>query len=258
MTQVSFPSFSLHGKVALVTGATSGIGKAIAFAFLQAGIKHIVAVGTSVEKGQRLLQEVEELGFKNALTFSAKDVSKKSDIDKLFQEISTISPTLDIVVNNAGITKDTLLMRMSEEDWDSVMNINLKSCFYICQAATKIMMKARSGSIINVSSVVGLIGNPGQTNYAASKAGMIGFSKSLAREIASRNVRVNCIAPGFIDTNMTHALGEDKKGQVSGSIPMGRMGTPDEVASAALFLASSMSSYMTGQVMTIDGGLCMA
>ncbi len=245
----------LHDKIALVTGATSGIGKAIAFLFLQQGAKKVFAVGTSQEKGKKLIEEAQALGYADSLVFSQKDVSKKSDIDALFQEIGS---TLDIVVNNAGITKDTLLMRMTEDDWNTVMDVNLKSCFYISQLASKMMMKARQGSIINVSSVVGLIGNPGQTNYAASKAGMIGFSKSLAKEIASRNVRVNCIAPGFIDTNMTHALGDEKKEGVVHSIPMGRMGTPEEVAQAALFLASSMSLYMTGQVITIDGGLSMA
>lgn len=256
MSTIALPSL-LQGMTALVTGASSGIGKAIAIAMLKSGIDKLYAVGTSPEKGKALVEEITALGFENKLSFHALDVSKKKDIDALFEIIMSQSKRLDIVVNNAGITKDTLLLRMSEEDWDSVLNINLKSCFYICQSAAKIMLKARQGSIINVSSVVGLIGNPGQTNYAASKAGMIGFSKSLAQEIASRNVRVNCIAPGFIETNMTKALPEEKRTALSSSIPLGRMGTPDEIANVALFLASHMSSYMTGQVITADGGLTM-
>ncbi|MGR3952409.1 MAG: 3-oxoacyl-[acyl-carrier-protein] reductase [Chlamydia sp.] len=248
----------LDTKTALVTGATSGIGKAIALLFLESGINKLIAVGTNYEKGKRLQEEFTALGYGEKLIFSQKDVSKKSDIDLLFQEMATHSIMPDIVVNNAGVTRDTLLMRMSEDDWNSVLDINLKSCFYICQAASKWMIKSRSGSIINISSVVGLIGNPGQTNYAASKAGMIGFSKSLARELASRNIRVNCIAPGFIDTNMTDTLGSEKKEHLCKTIPMGRMGSSQDIAQAALFLASSMSSYMTGQVITIDGGLCMS
>lgn len=260
MTHTASPTLPglLEGKTALITGATSGIGKAMAFLFAQSGCKHVIAVGTSEEKGQKLLEEAKHEGLHEIIHFHKADVSKKSDIDQLFEAVFKYSPQLDILVNNAGITKDGLLLRMSEADWDNVMNINLKSCFYTCQVASRAMMKARSGSIINVTSVVGLIGNPGQTNYAASKAGMIGFSKSLAREIASRNVRVNCIAPGFVETGMTHALGDDKQKEVTQGIPFGRMGTCEEIAMTALFLASPMSSYMTGQVVTVDGGLSMA
>ena len=260
MTQKPFPTFSpalLEGKTAIVTGATSGIGKAIAFLFAHSGCKQVFAVGTNLDKGQKLIEEATALGIENIIQFIQADVSKKADIDQLFTAVTQYSPHIDILVNNAGITKDGLLMRMSEADWESVMNVNLKSCFYTCQLASRAMMKARSGSIINVASVVGLIGNPGQTNYAASKAGMIGFSKSLAKELASRNVRVNCIAPGYVETHMTDALGEDKKTAVTSHIPLGRMGSSEEIANAALFLASSLSSYVTGQVLTVDGGLSM-
>ena len=246
----------LSGKTALVTGATSGIGKAIALVFLQHGAS-VIGVGTNQDRAQRLLQEAADAGFGGNLRVEICDIASKDEIDKLFTTVFSTFPKLDILVNNAGITRDGLLMRMSTEDWDKVLDTNLRSCFLTCQQACRPMMKARSGRIINITSIVGLAGNPGQTNYAASKAGMIGFSKSLAREVASRNILVNCIAPGFIETSMTEAMGQEKIEHAKQSIPLGRMGTPNDIAQAALFLASDMGSYMTGQVLVVDGGLLM-
>jgi 3-oxoacyl-[acyl-carrier protein] reductase len=246
----------LSGKTAIVTGATSGIGKAIALLFLQHGAT-VVGVGTNIDKGTALCNEINAFGLGGSFLFEQCDVSSPSDIDQLFSHFFSKFPTLDILVNNAGITRDGLLMRMSHEDWEKVIDTNLRSCFLTCQHACRPMMKAKNGRIINISSVVGLAGNPGQTNYAASKAGMIGFSKSLSRELASRNILVNCIAPGFIETGMTDALGQDKIEIATRQIPLGHMGTPHDVAQAALFLASDMSSYITGQVIVVDGGLFM-
>jgi 3-oxoacyl-[acyl-carrier protein] reductase len=243
----------LQSKIALVTGATSGIGKAIALAFLQEGAI-VYGIGTNPKKGEELISSARALGY-DQLTFIPCDVSKKESVDALFQAIYSKHEALDILVNNAGITKDGLFMKMKEEDWTAVLNTNLTSCFYTVQNAIRPMLKARHGRIINISSVVGLIGNPGQTNYAASKAGMIGFSKALAREVASRGILVNCIAPGYIETEMTNTLPEEKKALACQSIPLQRMGTTVEVAKAALFLASDLSSYITGQVLVVDGGL---
>jgi len=247
---------TLQGQVAIVTGATAGIGKAIALAFAKNGAT-VFAIGTNQERGAQVAQEAKELTGRDSILFLQADISDKTQVDQLMQNCLTQYGKIDILVNNAGITRDGLFMKMSEEDWDKVLDVNLKSCFYTCQAVIRPMMKARTGRIINVSSVVGLIGNPGQTNYAASKAGMIGFSKSLAKEIASRNITVNCIAPGFIDTQMTDFLQGDKREALLNSIPMKRMGTPEDVAACALFLASPDCGYMTGQVLTVDGGLVM-
>jgi 3-oxoacyl-[acyl-carrier protein] reductase len=241
----------LEGKTALITGVTSGIGKAIAFEFLKAGAK-VFGVGTNPSKIVTLQDEIVHLGYQDVFQVEPCDVSSKEEVQHFFA--SKIS-SLDILVNNAGITKDGLILRMSEEDWDAVLNVNLRSCFFMCQQASKIMIKQKSGRIINISSVVGLMGNAGQTNYAASKAGMIGLSRSLAKELASRNILVNCIAPGFIETNMTAALSDEKKELATHHILLGRMGTSQEIAHSALFLASSMSSYITGQVLVVDGGL---
>ena len=246
----------LLGKTAIVTGATSGIGKATALLFLQHGAE-VTGVGTNPEKGALLLEEAAKIGAADRCTFLQCDISSPNDIDRLFAEFFSKHTTLDILVNNAGITKDGLLVRMSSDDWQKVIDTNLRSCFLTCQHACRPMMKARSGRIINVTSVVGISGNAGQTNYAASKAGMIGFSKSLAKELASRNILVNCIAPGFIETGMTDALGTQKKELTTEHIPLGRMGSPEDIATTALFLASHMSSYITGQVIVVDGGLFM-
>jgi len=246
----------LAGKKALITGATSGIGKAITLLFLQHGAT-VVGVGTNNDKGMRLVNEISSLSLADSFFFERCDVSSKEEVDALFSRYFAQFPTIDILVNNAGITRDGLLMRMSLDDWEKVLDVNLKSCFLTCQHACRPMIKAKRGRIINISSVVGLTGNPGQTNYAASKAGIIGFSTSLSRELSSRNILVNCIAPGYIETDMTEALGQDKKELATRQIPLGHMGTPLDVAQAALFLASDMSSYITGQVIVVDGGLFM-
>ena len=240
----------LSGKTALVTGATSGIGKAIALLFLKNGAS-VIGVGTNEEKARKLIEEASS----DRLRIELCDISSEKDVEKLFATVFSACPKLDILVNNAGITRDGLLMRMTPEDWDKVLDTNLRSCFLTCRHACRPMMKAKGGRIINISSIVGLAGNPGQTNYAASKAGMIGFSKSLAREVASRNILVNCRAPGYIETGMTEAMGQEKVNLAKGTIPLGRLGTPQDIAQAALFLASDMSSYMTGQVLVVDGGL---
>jgi len=244
----------LFNKTAIVTGATSGIGRAIALLFLEHGA-YVVGVGTNADKGISLLAEASEKGFAERLTFEQCDISAPQAVEELFSKFFARFPSLDILVNNAGITRDALLMRMPYNDWHKVLDVNLSSCFLTCQLACRPMMRARSGRIINISSIVGLTGNPGQTNYAASKAGIIGFSKSLATELAGRNVLVNCIAPGFIDTELTHALGPEKMNAAAKQIPLGHMGTPRDIAEAAVFLASPMSTYMTGQVLVVDGGL---
>jgi len=243
----------LEGKTALVTGASKGIGRKIAEKFAEQGANVAFTYLSSVEKGQALEQELQSFGTK--VKGYRSDASKFDEADQLINAIVADFGALDIVVNNAGITKDGLLMRMSEENWDEVINVNLKSVFNVCKAASKVMMKARKGSIINMSSVVGVQGNGGQANYAASKAGIIGFSKSLAKELGSRNIRTNVIAPGFIRTEMTDVL--DPK-QVEGwveAIPLKRAGETEDVANACVFLASDMSSYVTGQVLSVCGGM---
>ena len=244
----------LEGKRAIITGATSGIGKAIALLYLQHGA-FVVGIGTNPDKGMKICEEIRSLGLHESFVFERCDVSSKEEVDQFFSNYFARFQALDILVNNAGITRDGLLMRMSLDDWKKVIDTNLQACFLTCQHACRPMMKAKSGRIINISSVVGLTGNPGQTNYAASKAGIIGFSKSLSRELSSRNILINCIAPGYIETEMTEALGEEKKELASRQIPLGHMGRPQDVAHAALFLASEMSSYITGQVLVVDGGL---
>lgn len=245
-----------ENQIAVITGATAGIGKAMALAFAEQGAT-VVAVGTNLERGAELELLGKEKTGRDAIFFVAADVSKKADCDAFIEQTLEKHKKIDILINNAGITKDGLFMKMSEEDFDRVMQVNLKSCFYTCQAVVRPMMKARSGRIINVSSVVGLMGNPGQTNYAASKAGMIGFSKSLAKEIATRNITVNCIAPGYTETPMTDYLQGDKRQAVENMIPMSRLGRPEEIAACALFLASPLAGYVTGQTIAVDGGLAM-
>jgi len=243
----------LKGKVALVTGGTAGIGKAIAMKYTEHGAS-VVIFGTNSERAAQVVKEMEAVaGEGQKFLYKLLDVSDKKAVDEAINSLGAV----DILVNNAGITADGLLMKMSESDWDRVIAVNLKSVYNTCQALVRPMLKARKGKIINITSVVGLVGNAGQTNYAASKAGMIGMTKSLAKEVASRGICVNCIAPGFIETSMTGVLTDAQKEVIFKQIPMGRLGTPDEIANAALFLASPMSDYITGQTLTVDGGMVM-
>ncbi|MFW5706902.1 MAG: 3-oxoacyl-[acyl-carrier-protein] reductase [Bacteroidota bacterium] len=243
----------LEGKVALITGGSRGIGKALVLAFAAQGAQVAFSDLRYDEKARELEAEIEALGAKGK--GYASDASSFADSEKLVDDVVADFGRLDILVNNAGITKDTLLMRMTEDQWDDVIRVNLKSAFNLTKAAQKYMLKQRKGSIINMTSVVGLGGNAGQANYAASKAGMIGFTKSVAQELGARNVRCNAIAPGFIETDMTAGLPEEVKKGWAEKIPLKRAGNPDDVANTALFLASDLSSYITGQVLAVCGGM---
>lgn len=244
----------LSQKVALITGGTRGIGKAIADKFLEQGAS-LALFGTNAALGKEVETSLQKEGQK--VIFYQVDVSNGKAIEEAINKVIADFGKIDILINNAGITRDNLLMKMSEEEWDQVIGTNLKSVFNTCKAVIRPMMKARSGKIINITSVVGLMGNAGQTNYSASKAGIIGFTKSLAKEVGSRNININCIAPGFIQTAMTDSLPEDKKKLFLSSIPLQRFGKGEEIANTALFLASSLSDYITGQVITVDGGMVM-
>ncbi len=246
----------LTGQVAVVTGGNAGIGKAIVQKFAEKGAD-VAIFGTNTEKGQQVITEIKAINPDRQVIFYQVDVSQTRAVEEVIKQVLIDFGKIDILVNNAGVTADQLLMKMSEDEWDRVLDINLKSCYNTCKAVTRSMMKARKGRIINVSSVVGLMGNPGQTNYAASKAGMIGFTKALAKELASRHVTVNCIAPGFIQTAMTDKLSDSQKSAVAATIPLGEFGQVEDIAYAACFLASSMANYITGQVLTVDGGLVM-
>jgi 3-oxoacyl-[acyl-carrier protein] reductase len=243
----------LNGTNALITGASRGIGRGIALVLAQNGANVAFTYLSSPEKAQELEKELQGMGVK-AKGYKS-DASEFSAADALITNIIADFGSLEVVVNNAGITRDNLLMRMSEEQFDEVIRTNLKSAFNITKACQRPMLKARKGSIINISSVVGVKGNAGQANYAASKAGMIGFTKSVALELGSRNIRCNAIAPGFIETEMTAALAPDMVQQWRDQIPLKRGGTPEDVAQAVVFLASDMSSYITGQVLNVDGGM---
>ncbi len=243
----------LQSKTALVTGASKGIGRSIALKFAEQGANVAFTYLSSVEQGQALEAELAAKGVK-AKGYRS-DASDFAQADKLINDVIADFGSLDILVNNAGITMDNLLLRMNEEAWDRVINVNLKSCFNTVKAATKQMMKQKSGSIINMTSVVGLKGNAGQANYSASKAGIIGFTKSVALELGSRGVRSNAIAPGFIETEMTGKLDEKTVQGWRDAIPLKRGGSPDDVANACVFLGSDLSSYMTGQVLQVDGGM---
>ena len=243
----------LEGKTALITGASKGIGRAIAHRFAEEGANVAFTYLSSVEKGQALEKELEEKGIK-AKGYRS-DASDFNAAQELIDGVVADFGSLDILVNNAGITKDNLLLRIGESDWDDVINVNLKSCFNTVKAATKTMMKQRGGSIINMTSVVGLKGNAGQANYAASKAGILGFTKSVALELGSRGVRSNAIAPGFIETEMTDKLDEKTVQGWRDAIPLKRGGSPDDVANACVFLGSDMSAYITGQTIQVDGGM---
>ncbi len=243
----------LQNKIALITGASRGIGRAIATTFAEQGASVAFTYLSSVEKGQALEDELKALGV-NAKGYRS-DASDYKQAEDLVAAVLADFGTIDVLVNNAGITKDGLLMRMTEEQWDTVIQVNLKSVFNLTKAITKPMMKAKSGSIINLTSVVGIRGNAGQANYAASKAGIIGFTKSIALELGSRNIRSNAIAPGFIETEMTAELNPASVQEWSKSIPLKRAGKAEEVAQACVFLASDMSNYITGQVLQVDGGM---
>lgn len=248
----------LKGKTALITGGTAGIGKAIACLYAQHGA-HVAILGTNQERAAQALQEIEACKVDSEQKFTSflVNVSNSKEVDEVVEKLLKDWGKIDILVNNAGITKDNLLMKMNEEDWDLVMDVNLKSVYNTCKSLTRPMMKARGGIIINITSVIGLTGNAGQANYAASKSGMIGFTKSLAKELASRNIRANCIAPGYIETQMTASLPEPVKEAILTKIPMSRIGNPRDIAHAALFLASDLAGYITGQVLTVDGGMVM-
>ncbi|MCF0155520.1 MAG: 3-oxoacyl-[acyl-carrier-protein] reductase [Veillonella sp.] len=245
----------LGDKVALVTGASRGIGRAVAIRLAQAGADVIVNYAGSEAAAQETVDAIVALGRK-AIKIQA-NVADAEQVAAMVEEAHKEFGHIDILVNNAGITKDGLLMRMKDEDWDAVMDINLKGTYLVTKAVSKIMMKQRSGSIINMTSVVGVMGNAGQTNYAASKAGVIGFTKSCAKEMASRGIRVNAIAPGFIHTEMTDVLSDKVKEAMVNEIPLGRMAEPEEVANVAVFLAAPFSNYVTGQVINVDGGMVM-
>jgi 3-oxoacyl-[acyl-carrier protein] reductase len=243
----------LEGKVALVTGASKGIGNAVAKKFAEQGADVAFTYLSSVEKGEALEKELAAMGIK-AKGYRS-DASDFAAAEQLINSVVDDFGKLDVLVNNAGITKDNLLMRMNEEMWDTVINVNLKSCFNTVKAATRTFMKQRSGSIINMTSVVGIKGNAGQSNYAASKSGIIGFTKSVALELGSRGIRCNAIAPGFIETEMTAALDEKMVQSWRDAIPLRRGGTTEDVADCTVFLASDMSTYISGQVLQVDGGM---
>ncbi len=245
----------LQGKKALVTGGSRGIGREIVLSFLENGasVYYVdIQQGDSFEEYQKLASAK---GGK--VVFKQGNVTDETAVNAIVDEMAKAEGSIDIVVNNAGITRDGLLMRMSTQDWDDVLNINLKSAFLICRAVIRPMIRQRSGSIINMASIVGIMGNPGQFNYCASKAGMIGLTKSLAREVGGKNIRVNAIAPGFIVSPMTDKLNEEQKKVMLDQIPMGRFGEPAEVAKLCLFLASDLSSYVSGEEIKVTGGLGM-
>lgn len=243
----------LEGKTAIVTGAARGIGKAIALRLAAEGCNIAFTDLVIDENGKATEKEIEALGVK--AKGYASNAASFDETHQVVSEITNDFGKIDVLINNAGITKDGLMMRMSEQQWDAVINVNLKSAFNFIHACTPIMMKQKSGSIINMSSVVGVSGNAGQTNYSASKAGMIGLAKSIAKELGSRGIRANAIAPGFIETEMTHALTDEQRAKWADTIPLRRGGSPDEVANVCLFLASDLSSYVSGQVINVCGGM---
>jgi len=245
----------LEGKIALVTGASRGIGRAVALELARQGANVAVNYAGSEAKANEVVEMIRSLG-REAFAVQA-DVARSEDVERMVKTVLDQFGRLDILVNNAGITRDNLLMRMKEEEWDAVINTNLKGVFLCTKAVTRPMMKQRYGRIINVASVVGVIGNPGQANYVAAKAGVIGLTKTAARELASRNITVNAIAPGFITTDMTEALSAELKEEMLKQIPLARFGDPDDVARVVAFLASEAAGYMTGQTLHVDGGMVM-
>ena len=242
-------------KIALVTGGSRGIGKEIALALAKEGNNIAISYGTNSEGAMEVVNEIKAYGV-DGIAVKA-DVSVSEDVKNLIKTVEDKLGTIDILVNNAGITKDNLLIRMTEEDWDNVMDVNLKGTFLCTKAVSRSMMKKRYGKIINITSVVGITGNAGQGNYAASKAGVIGFTKSMAKELASRGIRVNAVAPGLIKTDMTNVLTDEIKAEMLKMIPLNTMGNPEDIANLVVFLASEKSDYITGQIIKIDGGMAI-
>jgi 3-oxoacyl-[acyl-carrier protein] reductase len=248
-------SAALAGQVAIVTGGATGIGRAIADRLAQDGA-HVVLVARNLERAQAAAGEIAALG--GAASAYACDVADETQVNAAFDAILKAHGRLDILVNNSGVTRDGLILRMTDAQWDEVVDTNLKGVFHCCRAAARALLKQKSGRIVNVTSVVGVIGNPGQANYVSSKAGVIGLTKALAREFAPRGVTVNAVAPGFIRTAMTDALTDEQRAELSKTIPLGRLGEPSDVAQAVRFLASPEAGYVTGQVWHVDGGMVMA
>ena len=246
--------FDLSGKVALITGASRGIGQSISIILAQNGA-HVICVSRNINDVQSVADKITNQKF--VASAASCDISITHNVTELVKDIIEKHGRIDILINNAGITSDNLLMRMSEDDWDNVLNVNLKAAFTAIKAASRTMIKQRSGRIINISSVVGLMGNAGQVNYAASKAGLIGMTKSVAREFASRGITANCIAPGYIETEMTNKLKDEVKSSLNEQIPLGRIGNVEDIAYAVAFLASDEASYITGQTLAVDGGMVM-
>ena len=246
----------LKGKRALITGGTSGLGKEIALMFAEEGAD-VAILGTNKERAEKVLEALNKAkkDSEQQFRFDIVNVGSKEEVNRSTEALLKEWGTADILVNCAGITRDKLFMKMGEDDWDQVIETNLKSVYNLTHALVRPMMKARKGKIINITSVIGLTGNPGQVNYAASKLGIVGFTRSLAKELGSRNINVNCIAPGFFETPMTDVLTEEQRKGILDKVPMGRLGNPKEIAHAAVFLASHMSDYVTGQVLTVDGGM---
>jgi 3-oxoacyl-[acyl-carrier protein] reductase len=244
----------LDGKVALVTGASRGIGRAVALKLAEKGAD-LVVTATSLERAQKTADEITAMGRKSLAV--KVDVSETTDVEALYSKVIEVFGKLDILVNNAGITRDGLLMRMKDADWDAVLDTNLKGAFTCTREAVKFMGKAKGGRIVNISSVVGEMGNAGQANYCASKAGLIGFTKAVAREYAKRNINVNAVTPGFIETDMTDALPASVKEEMLKQIPVGKFGKTEDIANAVLFLVSGMGAYITGHVLSVNGGMYM-
>jgi len=246
---------NLQGKNCIVTGGSRGIGKSIAMTFAKLGANVAITYARSADAANEVAKEIEKAGSKvMAIQADATDFSKAEEV---IAKVTDEWGSLDVLINNAGITKDNLILRMNEEQWDAVINTNLKSVFNYSKAAAKPMMRARGGSIVNIGSVVGISGNAGQSNYSASKAGLIGFTKSYAKELASRNIRANVVAPGYITTEMTQDLNEKVLQSIKDETPLGRAGNPEEVSNVVAFLASDLSSYITGEVIRVDGGMAM-
>ncbi len=245
----------LDGKVAMVTGASRGIGRSVAIALAKAGAKVIINYAGNVVAAQEVKDLIDAAGGQSMIVQA--DVASDEAVGAMVKDTMDAFGQIDILVNNAGITRDNLLMRMKEGDWDAVMNTNLKGVFVCTKAVSRVMMKQKSGKIINMTSVVGIMGNAGQANYAAAKAGVIGFTKSMAKELATRGITVNAVAPGFINTDMTAVLSDQLKDELATKIPVGRLGNPEDVAAAVLFLVSDAANYITGQTLNVDGGMVM-